>query len=607
MDIKQVLLPEAIDTDELLYYRKDEELVETGKDGSLVFHKGGAADFNTFFNSFSIGKWRKYTVLETVSLSLKLQGSFTVSLKHHVLSKGQVKTKILEEQTILSAEPKVFTFDFGEGQDNGIYSFSVKSNAHGSILWEGKYFEEVRMPVNMNVNIAVDICTFKREEYVERNMNVLKKTILENPDSPLYRHLYVLISDNAKTLDPEKIIGDSPYIQINPNRNVGGVGGFTRGIIEAMKMQSSKDISHVLLMDDDAVIQPHSLEVNYVFLSLLKEEYKDYVMAGSIMRIDEPNVQYELGARWNRGNIVAQRHYLDMRKLKNLLLNEEEEEPAEYTGWWYTCYPLSTLDKNNLPLPLFIHRDDVEYGMRIGNGKFIFMNGLCVWHEAFENKMQGPLEYYDIRNLAIVNAIHHPDYGPREFKKIFTRWVINNIVRYRYNYVDMNFRAVEDFCRGMDWFIQQEAEPLHKEIAAMNYKGQKREEFYGYKGVKESDFDWKVLSDPEQLAAVKKVKKYFQILTLNGYFLPAKKDKVLVMPPYNNMYKMYRVPEVIYTDANGNCILTKRSAKKMISCFIGLFKMWRFIDKNYDAAKETYAKRYTELTSMNFWRKYLEL
>ena len=89
----------------------------------------------------------------------------------------------------------------------------------------------------------------------------------------------MLISDNAKTLDPEKIIGDTPYIQINPNRNVGGVGGFTRGIIEAMKMQSSKDISHVLLMDDDAVIQPHSLEVNYVFLSLLKEEYKDYVMA----------------------------------------------------------------------------------------------------------------------------------------------------------------------------------------------------------------------------------------------------------------------------------------------------------------------------------------
>ena len=106
------------------------------------------------------------------------------------------------------------------------------------------------------------------------------------------------------------------------------------------------------------------------------------------MREDEPNIQYEAGARWNRGNIEALRHYVDMRKLSNLLRNEKEE-PAEYTGWWYTCYTLSIIDKNNLPLPLFIHRDDVEYGLRVGKGRFIFMNGLCVWHEAFENKMQG--------------------------------------------------------------------------------------------------------------------------------------------------------------------------------------------------------------------------
>ena len=51
MDIKKVLLPEKIETDELLYYRKDEELVEIQEDGSLIFHKGGSVDFDTFFNS----------------------------------------------------------------------------------------------------------------------------------------------------------------------------------------------------------------------------------------------------------------------------------------------------------------------------------------------------------------------------------------------------------------------------------------------------------------------------------------------------------------------------------------------------------------------------
>ena len=58
--------------------------------------------------------------------------------------------------------------------------------------------------------------------------------------------------------------------------------------------------------------------------------------------------------------------------------------------------------------------------------------------------MAGFLEYYDIRNLAITNAIHYPDYGAGEFKKILLKWVSGNIARYRYQYVDMNLRGVEE-------------------------------------------------------------------------------------------------------------------------------------------------------------------
>ena len=63
MDIKRILLPEQIETDRRLYYRIDDELVTKEEDGSLTFLKGGTADFDTYFNSFSIGKWREYTVL----------------------------------------------------------------------------------------------------------------------------------------------------------------------------------------------------------------------------------------------------------------------------------------------------------------------------------------------------------------------------------------------------------------------------------------------------------------------------------------------------------------------------------------------------------------
>ena len=97
-----------------------------------------------------------------------------------------------------------------------------------------------------------------------------------------------------------------------------------------------------------------------------------------------------------------------------------------------------------------------------------------------------------------------------KFKKIFIRWVVNNIVRYRYNYVDMNFRAVEDFCKGIDWFMAQEAEPLHKEISVMNYKSKPKSEFIGYKGITEADYDWEMLNDPHQLDPINKIKKYFR-------------------------------------------------------------------------------------------------
>ncbi|MEI3199181.1 MAG: hypothetical protein V8S12_01795 [Lachnospiraceae bacterium] len=66
----------------------------------------------------------------------------------------------------------------------------------------------------------------------------------------------------------------------------------------------------------------------------------------------------------------------------------EQELATEYTGWWYTCIPLRCIDNDNLPLPIFIHRDDVEYGLRVGKKKFIFLNGIGVWHEAFEKKWQ---------------------------------------------------------------------------------------------------------------------------------------------------------------------------------------------------------------------------
>ena len=36
------------------------------------------------------------------------------------------------------------------------------------------------------------------------------------------------------------------------------------------------------------------------------------------------------------------------------------------------------------------------------------MNGIGVWHDAFDNRKASSMEYYDMRNTLIACAIHHP-------------------------------------------------------------------------------------------------------------------------------------------------------------------------------------------------------
>ena len=94
-----------VETDEKLYYRRSGG-VTVEKDGVLCVPKDGQVEFNTYFNGFSSGKWKKYTTLEQLSLALRLQGNFCVSLRVHWLEKGTVKTKVLTEANVSGEKPE---------------------------------------------------------------------------------------------------------------------------------------------------------------------------------------------------------------------------------------------------------------------------------------------------------------------------------------------------------------------------------------------------------------------------------------------------------------------------------------------------------------------
>lgn len=587
-----ILCSKTNNIDSLLYTLKRN--VEKSE-GCILLKQNSELDLSSYFNLFSAEKWCKYTKVKSFRVQLKMKGAVILRVIHYESGQEYFNRKEIYKQafntetinTVVSHEIAI--------PSTGMIGVVLNSDL-GAVLYEGAFASSQELKEN-NVNIGIGICTFKREEYVKRNVKTLRECILEDKRALSYGHVTVCISDNASTLKREEI--ENEKISVVKNKNLGGVGGFTRTILEHKNAKAP--VTHILLMDDDAVIEPEAIDRTYRILTLLKAEYKDYIFGGALLREDHPTILYENGARWLSGNIEAINHDYCLSQLDKILDNNNEDK-VEYSGWWYSCIPITFIEHKKLPLPFFIHRDDVEYGLR-ANGKFIYWNGVCVWHAAFENKLPGTMEYYDMRNLAITNAIHDSTYSAREYKKMLFIQVSSNIGKYRYQYVDLNLRGALDFLKGFQWFYNLDTFEYHKELGKYNYEVISGKALQEYEEFRKKEISFENIEDEPLIS---RSKKMWRMLTMNGHFFPCK-NSIKIVCPNPNIYELYRCKKVVYIEPTGNAIVVQRSIKKLIQSYVKLFKVFRYIDKHYENAKDEYAQNYDKIISESFWNEYLEL
>ena len=583
----------SVQTEELYVRLKESVICEEG----ISFSKDATAEFSTVQNAFSVGKWKKYTVIENLFFLMEFVGAFQVSVVHAYLNKGEVVQKTILTKTVSAARRHSEKIEIGELKEEGVIYIQLEAHSESAYLYSGFYGTKDIMPTQA-VKMMINICTYKREEYVKHNIKLIKQELLENQDSPCYDKLWVHISDNASSL--AGIVDTQKGITVHKNKNLGGVGGFTRGIIETQRLPDEETFTHILLMDDDAVISTNAIEVNFRLLSYLKPEYFKHTIGGKLMVLETPHIQFEVGAEWNNGDVKALKSGKDMRKLTEVLDSETEDKHIDYQGWWYACIPLSEIGQNNLPLPLFIHRDDVEYGLRVGQGRFIYMNAICIWHESFAGKLSGTLEYYDVRNQCIVNAIHCPLHTKAAFKKQIKTIIMNNILKFRYRYVEYNIRAVEDFCKGIEWLRDGDAIELHQTLLENNYKTEKIQELIRKCGITEEQ----IASREKNIKRPDYITRLFRKMVFHGKYF-SDDDKLVITGPQISIHQLYRKKRTIIVDNYGNGLYLEKDKKKHQECIKKLNDVLRLIDEKYDEAVMSYRNGYQELISRDFWERYL--
>ena len=91
MILQRIGWPDRIE-DRELFYRTDGTIELDPKASAFHLH-GNAVRFDTYFNAFSLIKWRKYTLLEGVALTLELKGDVDAVLLWHGKIEKEIQTE----------------------------------------------------------------------------------------------------------------------------------------------------------------------------------------------------------------------------------------------------------------------------------------------------------------------------------------------------------------------------------------------------------------------------------------------------------------------------------------------------------------------------------
>ncbi|MFV0239332.1 MAG: glycosyltransferase family 2 protein [Lacrimispora sphenoides] len=453
MKLQTIVFPltEELNTKELYIIADSRVLIKSYNEAGVL--ADGILDTGTYFNSFSIRKWNEYTKVKGIKVRGILKGKGCLEVFERLLVKDSVQEQCICSREFDFADEKNVDLEILPHHQDSMCFIRIKAITD-TIVKNMHYCSDVS--VDAEVKIAAVICTYKREAYIERNIEQIIKRISHNRESVLQNHLDIIVVDNGQTLKPH-----FERVQLIKNRNTGGTGGFTRGIIEALHQKDEKGYTHILLMDDDVDIEPESFERMYSMLCLLKDRYKKTFIGGAMLRRDEPCVQEEAGATWD-GILHPQGKGYDLRDTVKILRNDEIY-PVDYNAWWYCCMPVSEIGLNNLPLPFFIHCDDMEYGLR--NAKsWILLNGICVWHEIAATRKNIVRDYYDVRNFMVLNILYaKKGYSRWQMTKALMRRLAAGLLLPKLSF-PMRVNAMKDFFRGVEWWERQEIDILHQKV-----------------------------------------------------------------------------------------------------------------------------------------------
>lgn len=399
---------------------------------------------NTYFGRFPASYWQRWTEVTTCDVEAVVTGSGKLLISASD-SRGDMRTAASATVSGADGETVKLTAPIDRFVDGGALWLDIETGGERLVV------ENVRWTVGSAKAprpVSVVICTHNRADYCI-------ETLTELAEDPIVREYIATVHVTDQGTDTvesrerfahvKELLGDKLRYVRQPN--LGGAGGFTRGMYETLEGPGGED-AHILLMDDDIKLESDTImrisalanctgEPAVVGGQNLCELHPDQLFVDA----DIANLP-KLRAGVDRMESLAQRSMLEH--------NQDRRVDATHNAWWCCLIPAEVVRAIGYPLPIFFQWDDVEYGLRArGAGFFtVTLPGAGVWHQDLHWKgWDDWARYFHYRNGLITASLHN-QLQPKDMFQFLLNEFMETLASMQYGLAATMIKAIEDFLDG---------------------------------------------------------------------------------------------------------------------------------------------------------------
>ncbi|AOZ72449.1 glycosyl transferase [Boudabousia tangfeifanii] len=426
---------------------------------SAVIAAGQYVSFATYFNAFPAAYWFRFTPLRKVTLRIEAKGEGKVLVYRSSAKANCYRIETLEIDHDGTYE---ITLPLAKFRDGGWYWIDAQAGEKDLVLNSVQWVTDVKGRIE-NPKITIGITTFNRPEDCVLALGQLAES---DAVAEVLNEIVVVDQGNKNVVDEENYpqvkqkLGDKLRVITQPN--LGGSGGFTRGMYEAC--QNGSDF--VILLDDDVRVEAEGFARAAIFGAMCT---KDTIVGGHMFSMYQRTLLHAYAEAVSQKNfwwgpIPGTPANHDFAKL-SLRSTPAIHHLAvgNYNGWWMCMIPTKTIKKIGMSLPFFIKWDDSEYGLRAANNGVptVSLPGVAVWHVPWTDK-DDSLDwqaYFHQRNRVVAALMHSKlSHGGRLLPQSTTAQ-LKHLLSSQYSVVALRNKAIADILRG--------PEHMHAEIATI--------------------------------------------------------------------------------------------------------------------------------------------